>query len=117
MKILYRILPVLSLSLSAMLLAGCPGAPAAGAAYVGMYETKPDDLPPAETANQISPHDSWCYETMGYAECYTGAQPVDPNRLINVDPGNSYPLTPQAYRDAVETNRLYPIQQPGPPSQ
>jgi hypothetical protein len=86
--------------MASLVLTGCAGAPAAGAAYVGITQTKPDDGPPPDIADQIAPHDNWCYETMGYAECYTHAQNVDANRLINVDPPNEYPLTPQAYRDA-----------------
>ncbi len=102
-----KILPLLSLAFVTLPLAGCAGWPAAGAAYVGVTETRRDDPPPADTADQIAAHDSWCYETLGYAECYAHAQNVDANRLINVDPANEYPLTPQAYRDAAAVDRAY----------
>jgi len=74
---------------------------AGAASYATIAGTRPDEPPPADTEDQIAAHESWCYESMGYAECYAHPQPVDPNRLINVDPANHYPLTPQAYRNAV----------------
>ena len=55
----------------------------------------------ADTADQIAQHDSWCYETLGYAECYAHPQNTEPNRLINVDPQNKYPLTAQKYWEVV----------------
>ena len=57
------------------------------------------------TEDQIAEHESWCYESMGYPECYSQPQAVDPNRLINADPANRYPLTPHAYRETVQESR------------
>ncbi len=97
------ILCMLSLSACSM------GLVEAGAGTYGiMTGTKPDELPPPDTDDQIAAHESWCYETMGYTECYAHPQPGDPNRLVNVDPANRYPLTPQAYRNAVVESREYP---------
>ena len=94
------------LALILLTLSACNGTTVGlGAAYLGITETRPDDLPPADTANQIAQHESWCYESLGYAECYAHPQAVDANRLINVDPANRYPLTPQAYRDAVSESQ------------
>ena len=81
----------------------------AGAATYGMMSgTRPDEPPPADMEDQIAEHESWCYETMGYAECYAHPQPGGANRLVNVDPANHYPLTPNAYRNAVVESREYP---------
>lgn len=97
-----KISPLISLAFIMLALSGCAGNPVGvAAAAIGIMETRPDELPPANTADQIGPHESWCYETLGYPECFTHAQNVNPNRLINVDPANRYPLTPQAYRDVV----------------
>jgi len=43
-------------------------------------------------------HESWCYETLGHADCYVSPQAVEPGTLINVDPPSRYPLTPEEYR-------------------
>lgn len=101
-----KALPFILLALAALSLAGCNGTTvyAAGAA-AGMWYSKPKTPPPADTADQIAPHESWCYETLGYPECYTQAQNVEPNRLINVDPQNHYPLTPQKYWEVVYEDR------------
>ena len=97
-----KISPLLSLAFTMLVLTACVGNPAGlGVAAIGIVETRPDEQPPADTADQIAPHESWCYETLGYPECFPRAQNVDANRLINVDPENRYPLTPQAYKDAV----------------
>ncbi|MDP9127125.1 MAG: hypothetical protein M3N08_02535 [Pseudomonadota bacterium] len=95
-----KIIPFLLLACMALPLGGCVGnALGLGLAFGGAYETRPDDLPPADTYDQIAEHESWCYETLGYPECYAHPQNVDPNRLINVDPANRYPLTSRAYKD------------------
>jgi hypothetical protein len=101
-----KISAYLSLFLIMLTLSACNGTTVGlGAAYLGIEGTKPDELPPADTEDQIAEHESWCYETMGYPECYAHPQSVDPNRLINVDPANRYPLTPHAYRETVQEDR------------
>jgi hypothetical protein len=95
-------LPFILLALAALMLANCNGTTvAAVGSAAGMYLTKPKEPPPADTADQIAQHDSWCYETMGYAECYSQAQNTEPDRLINVDPQNKYPLTNHDYWEVV----------------
>ncbi len=94
------------MALAALALAGCSGTTVfAGGSALGILGTKPGQLPPADTADQIAPHESWCYETMGWPECYTKPQDGAANRLINVDPANRYPLTPRAYDEAVVESR------------
>ena len=103
-----RTLPFILLGLAMLALAGCDGGVMLGAGTAGMiYLTKPSDPPPADTEHSIQPHESWCYETMGDPVCYAHAQDVNPDRLINVDPPNRYPLTPRAY-----DNEIHP---PPPP--
>jgi len=98
--------PFVLLALAALSLAGCNGTTVyAAAATAGIIGTKPDKPPPADLADQIPQHQSWCYETMGYAECYTTAQNTEPDRLINVDPANKYPLTARDYWDVVYSNK------------
>ena len=95
-------LPYVLLALAMLTLASCDGATVfSGVSTAGMWLTRPGDPPPADTEHQIAEHESWCYETMGYAECYAHPQATDPNRLINVDPPNRYPLTPREYDEAV----------------
>lgn len=53
---------------------------------------------PAHPNDPVPYHESWCYRTLGYAECYAKPQHVDPARLINVDPAARYPETPEEYR-------------------
>ncbi len=91
-------------------LAGCEEVIATGAIGGVMYITKPSSPPPADTAHSIQPHESWCYETLGDVVCYAHAQDVDPDRLVNVDPPNRYPLTPRAYAD-----EIHPPLPPPPP--
>jgi len=94
--------------LSAALLTGCVSAVIeGGAAAGGIYATKPSDLPPADTADQMPAHESWCYKTLGEeVECYSQPQDTPPDRLVNVDPANRYPLTGRAYAEVVAQNRL-----------
>ena len=101
-----KTLPFVLLALAMLSLAGCNGTTvyAAGAA-TGILYTKDKPLPPADTKDQMAAHESWCYETMGYPECYTKAQLVEPDRLINVDPANHYPLTPRSYWDTAYAER------------
>lgn len=92
--------------ISLLLLDGC-AAPVmtetvvGAAAAAGIYETRRTDGPPADTADQIAAHEDWCYSTLGDIECYAHPQNVPPDRLVNVDPQNRYPLTPRAYHDVV----------------
>lgn len=98
----FKTLPFILLALAMLCLAGCSGAVVgAGAATVGIIATRPSDGPPPDLADQTPPHESWCYETAGYPECY--AYPVKDanNRLIMVDPPNRYPLTARGYHEAV----------------
>ena len=101
-----RTLPFILLALAALSLANCNGTTVyTAAATAGIFYSKPATPPPADVAHQIPPHQSWCYETMGYPECFTVAQNVDPERLINVDPQNLYPLTPHDYWEVVYADR------------
>jgi hypothetical protein len=104
--------PFILLALTTLALASCNATSVTTvASTVGIWLTKPGSPAPADTADQIKPHESWCYETMGYAECYAEAQDTDPNRLINVDPQNLYPVTPHDYEEAVflETGGAKPV--------
>lgn len=89
------------LALSTLALVGCSGAAITGGTAAVAYVTSPSTPPPADTASQIAEHESWCYQTLGYAECYPHPQDVPPGRLINVDPQNRYPLTSEAYDDMI----------------
>jgi hypothetical protein len=91
-------LPFILAALALLALAACePVTVAAGGTAAAIYLTKPSDPPPADVADQIQPHETWCYETLGPPACYAHPQPDAGNRLINVDPPNLYPLTPRAY--------------------
>lgn len=103
-KIPYHVLAVLLLPM----LSGC-GAPVGLAAseYGGMYLTKNSEPPPADTASQIAPHESWCYNNLGKeAECFAEPQDTPPARLINVDPANRYPLTTRLYAETLNQNKV-----------
>lgn len=97
-----------SLFLAAALfaLAGCTGPVIMGTDAAITVATRPGSPPPADTASQIPAHESWCYTTMGDPQCYTQAQDVWPDRLINVDPQNRYPLDPTAYRQTVAAQKM-----------
>jgi hypothetical protein len=92
------------------LLTGCHALVVQDAATYGvMYVTKPGDPDPANTADQIPQHESWCYRTMGeQADCYSKPQDFPPSRLVNVDPQSRYPLTPEDYQAALVKSRLPP---------
>ncbi len=99
-------LPFILLALAALALASCNGTTVMSAgSTLGIWLTKPGEPPPADTADQIAQHESWCYETLGFPECFPTAQNVEPNRLINVDPQNRYPLTRHDYWDVVYNNK------------
>jgi hypothetical protein len=100
-------LPFILFALAMLALAGCtgPDVVALGAGGALIYATKPEPPPPADTADQIAQHESWCYETLGDAACYAHPQDTDPNRLINVDPENRYPLTTHNYNVAVAQDK------------
>jgi hypothetical protein len=59
----------------------------------------------ATTAGNLPPHEVWCYNTLGEADCYADPQNVPPNRLVNVDPPSRHPLTPQEHARAVAERR------------
>lgn len=101
------------LALLAVPLAGCGAAAATSAEFWGgeaggMWLTKPSEPPPADLSLQTAQHESWCYETLGYSECYSCPQDVPGNRLINVDPPNRYPLTLRAYKEDVAQSKGEP---------
>lgn len=84
------------------LVAGCSSHQVAAIGVsAAIYGTRPKEPPPANVADQIPPHESWCYRTMADTECYTRAQDVPPSRLVNVEPQSLYPLTPEDYRNEV----------------
>lgn len=88
--------------LGALAQTGCGWVVGAGAAAGGIYATKPGEGPPADVADQIPPHDSWCYHTMGEeVECFSQPQDTVPGRLVNVDPPSKYPLTHKAYKQLI----------------
>ena len=99
-------LPFILLALAMLSLAGCNGTEtfALGSA-IGIWETKPATPPPADTKDQIAEHESWCYETLGYTECYAHPQNVEPDRLVNVDPQSRYPLTRHNYWEVVYADK------------
>ncbi|MDR3423859.1 MAG: hypothetical protein P4M13_02100 [Alphaproteobacteria bacterium] len=90
-----------SVTLLALALGGCTGPIIEGSSAVMMAITSPSSPPPADTKDQIPQHESWCYSTMGDSQCYAHAQNVPPDRLINVDPQNLYPVDLPAYRNAL----------------
>jgi len=90
---------VLLSALGAFALGGCTGPVIMGADAAMIVATRPLSPPPADTQSQIPEHETWCYTTLGDTQCYTKAQEVPPDRLVNVEPQNRYPLTPAAYRD------------------
>src|SRR5580704_13519641 len=90
------------------LLAGC-GAPVGlmGDEAAGMYLTKPSEPPPADIADQMAQHESWCYSTMAQqAECYDKPQDTPPSRLVNVDPANRYPMNRKAYAEDLTQSQM-----------
>ena len=99
---------VLSLALGALALGGCSEQVVAVGSAATIYLTRPDTPPAANTKSQIPEHESWCYSTMGDTECYTKAQDVPPGRLVNVEPQNLYPLTPDGYKDELAGRRPAP---------
>lgn len=92
---------------SSLLLAGCGAGGVLGAWAGGAYATKPGDPPSADTEDQIAPHESWCYRTMGeQVECFSEPQDTSPGRLVNVDPASRYPLNKRAYDAALEKSKM-----------
>jgi len=91
----------LVLALGAMVLAACTGPIIMGSDAAIIAATRPSSPPPADTKDQIPEHEEWCYGTMGDPQCYAHVQNVPPERLINVDPQNHYPVDLHAYRDAL----------------
>lgn len=97
-----KLLPFILFALAMLSLAGCNGTVIGlGAAAGGIIGTRPGDEPPADLSAQIPQHESWCYETAGYPECYAYPVPNANNRLIMVDPPNRYPLTARSYHETV----------------
>ncbi|MER2520977.1 MAG: hypothetical protein ABTQ34_09920 [Bdellovibrionales bacterium] len=74
-------------------------------AATGIWQTRTRTPPPADLASQIPAHESWCYRTLAEPVCYTQPQDVPPDRLINVDPQNRYPLTRRGYYQALVENQ------------
>jgi hypothetical protein len=97
-----KTLPFILLALAMLCLAGCtPLGMAAGGTIGGIYATKPDEGQPADLSLQTPQHESWCYETSGYPECYAYPQKDANNRLIMVDPPSRYPLSARGYHEDV----------------
>ncbi|MFY9288843.1 MAG: hypothetical protein WAO98_10125 [Alphaproteobacteria bacterium] len=97
-----KTMPFILFALAALMLAGCNGTTVvASVAAAGIFLTKPDEPPPADTASQIAAHESWCYETLGDIECHAKPVREASNRLVMVEPQNRYPLTTRAYHEAV----------------
>ena len=95
---------------AALALTACAGPALVNAGVVGgevvsMWATKPSAGEPADPDLQMQPHENWCYATMGEPQCFTCAQDVPPDRLINVDPANRYPLTLRAYNEELVSAR------------
>jgi hypothetical protein len=97
----YRFLFVGFAALGLSACAGLTGPVIMGADAVGIYVTKPSSGEPADLDAQIPQHQTWCYSTMGEAQCFAHPQNVPPDRLINVDPPSAYPVDVAAYRQAL----------------
>jgi hypothetical protein len=98
-------------------LTGCNAPiPLAIAGGSGIYYTRPEKEPDANTTDGMPPHESWCYSTLGeVVECFTQPQDTIPSRLVNVDPANRYPMSTKAYREQVTQSQL--AQHPRPSMQ
>jgi hypothetical protein len=95
MKYSYLLLTLAAFGLSSC--AGLDGAAIMGLNATGIIATPP----PADTADQIPQHESWCYSTMGDPQCFAQVQDTVPERLINVDPQSVYPVDLHAYHQAL----------------
>lgn len=56
---------------------------------------------PAKPYTVLPPHENWCYSTLGQIECYPTPQRLPPESLVSVDPPSRFPLTREAYAQAV----------------
>ncbi len=91
-------LPYILAALALLALASCTELNLGLTAAVGIVNTRPDPLPPPDLGDQIASHDSWCYATMGYPECYSRPVGSAGERLISVSPESNYPLSADAYK-------------------
>jgi hypothetical protein len=98
---MYRFLFVGFAALGLSACAGLTGPVIMGADAAGIYATKPSSGEPADLDAQIPQHQSWCYSTLGDTQCFAHPQNVPPDRLINVDPQNAYPIDVAAYHQAL----------------
>lgn len=96
-----KTLPFILFALAILSLAGCSGTAVVGAAAGSSYFFEPDKGDPPDLSLQMAQHESWCYETAGYPECYSYPVRDANNRLIMVDPPYRYPLTERGYHEAV----------------
>jgi len=96
----------LGLIFAVALLAGCTQQVVVAESAASIYLTRPSTPPPADTSERIADHELWCYRTLGDVQCYSSAQDVPPNRLVNVSPQRIYPLTAEAYRDEVNRQQI-----------
>lgn len=97
-----KTLPYILFALGMLELASCTPLTVAGAGTAeGIYATRHRDGAPADIADQIPQHESWCYETAGYPECSSYPEKNANNRLIMVDPASRYPLTARGYHEEV----------------
>lgn len=102
-----KTLPFVLLALATLAFAGCSSGTTAISlvSSAGMWLTRDADPGPADLTLQTAQHENWCYETMGYAECYDTPQNGRGGGLVSVDPQNRYPLNSRAYQEAVFTSR------------
>lgn len=100
-------MPLILLALAGLALASCSSGTTAISmvSSAGMWLTRPGAPDPVDPSLQQAEHESWCYETLGYVECYDAPQAGRGNGLVSVEPQNRYPLNPRAYQEAVFLSR------------
>ncbi|MDD3370395.1 MAG: hypothetical protein PHE27_01075 [Alphaproteobacteria bacterium] len=99
--------------LGVLALCGCTEQVMVASSAASIYLSRPEQPGPADTRSQIPPHEVWCYRTMADVDCYANPQDVHASRLVNVQPQNYYPLTPQAYEAEVAGMRpVFPVEEP-----
>lgn len=87
-------------------LSGCTGPVIVGGSAAMIVATNRGSGGAADTEHQIPEHQSWCYNTLGYVECYAHPQKdIAYERLVNVDPQNLYPVDLQAYQAALDKDK------------
>lgn len=56
---------------------------------------------PSLAASRAPEHESWCYKTLGDADCYARPQNTAADRLVGVDPPSRQPLNAREHGKAV----------------